>query len=481
MTDILIRDAMILTLDAEDRLIERGDILVRDGAIAAVGAVPPLEPGPGEAVRVIDGRNRLAVPGLVNAHMHSQSATLAGFADAVSHPAFMWLTQAHTARRTPDEIRLWVQLSALQMLTTGTTAAIDHFPGQRFTADDLDAVAAAWDETGMRAVLAMRFYDGTFGDILPDPAVVGADLAKAAEAILAPQPLAELEELMPDAVRRWHGRSGRLTLAPAPSNPDRCSDAALVFCADLAATHDLPIHTHLLETRRQAMIARERTGVTTVRHLADLGVLSDRWSCAHSIWLDDADIALMAETGAIAVHNPESNARIGAGTMRTPDMLAAGVRIALGTDGAGANDNLGMHEAMRAAAVLHRAALPDRRRWVTARDALRMATVGGAAAFRQTGRIGAIAPGYRADIVLYRLDHPSWTPVNDPVAHLVFAETGSAVDTVLVDGRVLVEDGRVRCFDTKLLYEEIRSSAAKLLRRNDDLFKIAQSIAAASP
>lgn len=481
MTDILIRDAMILTLDAEDRLIDRGDILIRDGAIVAVGSVPTPEPGPSEALRVIDGRNRLAVPGLVNAHMHSQSATLAGFADAVSHPAFMWLTQAHTARRTPDEIRLCVQLSALQMLTTGTTAAIDHFPGQRFSAADLDAVAAAWDETGMRTVLAMRFYDGAFGDILPDPTVVGADLAKAAEAILAPQPLGELKELMPDAVRRWHGRSGRLTLAPAPSNPDRCSDAALVYSAELAAAHDLPIHTHLLETRRQAAIARERYGVTTVRHLADLGVLSDRWSCAHSIWLDDADIALMAETGVIAVHNPESNARIGAGTMRTPDMLAAGMRIALGTDGAGANDNLGMHEAMRAAATLHRAALPDRRRWVTARDVLRMATAGGAAAFRQTGRIGAIAPGFRADIVLYRLDHPSWTPVNDTVAQLVFAETGSAVDTVLVDGRFLVDNGRTTEFDSELLYKEIRCMLALQRSRNADLFKIAESVATLLP
>jgi 5-methylthioadenosine/S-adenosylhomocysteine deaminase len=286
---------------------------------------------------------------------------------------------------------------------------------------------------------------------------------------------------MPDVIRRWHGRDGRLAVFPAPSNPDRCSDAALLFCAELAEEHDLGIHTHLLETRAQARIAAERYGTTTVAHLHALEILSNRWSCAHCIWLDDADIALMAAHGAVAVHNPESNARIGTGRMRTPDMLAAGVPIALGTDGSGANDNLVMQEAMRAAALLHRVDLPDRRRWVTARDALRMATAGGARAMRLDGRIGAIAPGYRADLALYRLDAPWWLPVNDPVAQLVFAETGAGVDCVMVDGRVLVDEGRVVAFDAAGALAEIGDMTRQLARRNEDLFAVAEAIARVVP
>jgi cytosine/adenosine deaminase-related metal-dependent hydrolase len=477
---LIIRDASVLA-GADGPFLQDADILIENGRIVSVGA--PVPPGTIARSRIIDGRGRLAAPGLVNAHMHSQSATMAGFADAVSHPAFMWLTQAHTSRRTPDEIRLAVLLSAMQMLLTGTTAAIDHFPGQRFTAADMDAVLSAWAETGLRVTLAMRFFDGPFTDILPEAAGFPPELAEKAAGIdlLKPQPLGELRELMPDIVRRWHGHRGRIGVCPGPSNPDRCSDAALVFCAELAQMHDLAIHTHLLETRAQVAIAQARHGSSTVTHLEDLGILSERWSCAHCNWLDDRDIALFARRGAIAVHNPESNARIGAGRMPTPAMLAAGVTIALGTDGAGANDNMAMHEAMRAAAFLHRADEPDRRLWVSAREALRMATLGGARAMRRDGQIGRIAPGMQADIVLYRLDAPFWLPLNDPVAQMVFAETGAGVETVLVDGRILVEAGRVTAFDTGGLAREIGEMARHLRQRNADLFAIAHAIASTMP
>lgn len=478
---VLIRQAMILTLDAGDRILECGDILIRDGVIEAVGMVPAVASATADLV--IEARGMLAVPGLVNAHMHSQSGTMAGFGDRLSHPAFMWLTQAHTSRRTPEEIRLVVLLCAAQMLQSGTTAAIDHFPGQKFTLAEMDAVLAAWAETGMRATLAMRFFDGPFADILPAGAGLPPELAAAAASvdILKPHPLAALREEMPEIVQRWHGHAGRIGVFPAPSNPDRCSDEALVFCAELADQHDLGIHTHLLETRAQAEIAARRYGTTTVEHLDRLGVLSDRWSCAHCIWLNDSDIARMAGHGVVAVHNPESNARIGAGRMRTPDLLAAGVPVALGTDGSGANDNLILQEAMRAAALLHRADLPDRTRWVSARDALRMATEGGARALRLEGRIGRLEPGCRADLALYRLDHPWWVPVNDPVAQLVFAETGAAVSHVLVDGRILVEDGRITSFDAAGALAEIRDRMASMKRRNADLFAVAEAIARAIP
>jgi 5-methylthioadenosine/S-adenosylhomocysteine deaminase len=474
MSLILLHDALILTLDAESQVIDGGYVLVRDHYIAEVG-VGSYAGDENPDLR-IDCRNRLIAPGLVNAHTHSQSSTMSGFGDRLSHPAFMWLTQAHTSRRTPDEIRLSVLLTAYGMMTSGTTAAIDHFPGQRFTLADMDAVLSAWSESGMRIALGMRFFDGSFSDIFPAaplPEMLKVRMGQIE--LLKPQPIAELSDLMDATIKKWHCRP-RLSVFPAPSNPDRCSDEALLLCAKMAERHDTGIHTHLLETKKQAELARARYGTTMVRHLEELGVLSDRWSCAHGIWLTDDDIELMAARKAIAVLNPESNDRLGTGLARAPDMLRRGMALALGTDGSGANDNLIMHEAMRAVAVAHRSSEPDRSRWITAGDALHMATAGGAAALRHK-KLGKISPGFAADLVVYRLDAPWWVPVNDIVTQMVFAETGASVDTVLIDGRVVVANGVVTTFDVDALLREVRSMSMSLRKRNADLFDVAHDIA----
>ncbi len=475
MTPTLIRDVSILTLDENDRFIERGFLLLSGDRIEQVGEGDP--PPFAGVVRRIDGSGKLAVPGLINAHGHSQSATLPGFGDRLSHPAFMWLTQAHTARRTPDETRLAVLLTAWAAMSSGTTAIIDHFPGQRFAMEDVEAVLSAWQETGMRVALGLRFFDGGFDDIFPAPGILPDALLEQLRqvSLLRPQPLGELQDLLGNSIRAWHRKSGRLSVFPAPSNPDRCTDAALQLCAELAQIHDTGLHTHLLETEKQARGAIRQFGMTSLARLKALGVLSDRWSFAHCCWVDREDIGLLADSGAVAVLNPESNARLGSGQAPVPALRDAGVRLALGTDGAGANDNLSMQEAMRAVATLHRASQPGRAEWVSARQALAMATAGGAQALR-TPMLGALAPGWLADIALYRLDAPAWLPVNDPVSQLVFAETGASVDTVIVGGRTVLDRGRPCNFDSVGLAAEIRAMARSLRLRNADLFAVADAI-----
>ncbi|HMJ42037.1 MAG TPA: amidohydrolase family protein [Pseudolabrys sp.] len=475
MSTLLLENGTILTLDAGERIIDNGYVLVRDNRIAAVGHGAYNAEAPD---RRIDCRNRLITPGLVNAHSHSPSSTMAGFGDRLSHPAFMWLTQAHTSRRTPDEIRLAVLLTAYGAISSGTTAIVDHFPGQRFTRADMDAALSAWRETGMRVALAARFYDGPFADIFPQVPFPD-DIAARAKDLLKPQPLGELRELLHDIIGTWHGRP-RLSVFPAPSNPERCTDDAMLLCAELAERFDTGIHTHLLETSKQADLAHKRFGTTIVKHLDELGVLSDRWSCAHSIWLTDADIVLMAEKQVTAVLNPESNARLGTGLANIPGLLRSGVPLALGSDGASANDNMVLHEAMRSVAMAHRAQQPDRSGWVSARETLRMATAGGAGVLRQAD-LGSIAPGQLADITIYRLDRPWWVPVNDIVCQLVFAETGAGVDSVIVDGELIMEHGVIKTFDVDSLVREVKAMAVSLRERNADLFAIANEIAALVP
>lgn len=455
---LLIRGALVMPGDGEWRAL-RLDLLICDGKIAAVGE--HLED---RGAKVVEGHNRLAVPGFVNAHYHSPLSILRGTADGLSHPAFMWQNQADTAGRTAQEVYVSALLGGIEMLATGTTGVMDHFGEQRFPLEHVDAAARAYRDLGMRAVLALRLFDEGYDDIEP-PGGLPPELARANP--LAPPPLEESLALLEAAVDAHDGK-GLVRVFPAPSNPGRCSDALLLACDELAKRRGLGVHTHLLETEIQTRIARERYGTTMVRHMDRLGVLSQRLSTAHTIWVGEDDIALLAERKVTAVHNPESNLKVGAGFMPLPAMRRRGVRVALGTDGASTNDNLVLHEAMRLAATLHRPREADRAQWTRAEDVLDMATAGGAAAL-QAPLLGRIAPGCDADVVLYDLARPRWTPCNDPAQQLVFGETGDSVHTVIVGGRVVVEDGRVLGVDEEQLLKEANGMLASIRQRNGAL------------
>jgi 5-methylthioadenosine/S-adenosylhomocysteine deaminase len=255
----------------------------------------------------------------------------------------------------------------------------------------------------------------------------------------------------------------------------------LALCQELAERYDTGIHTHLLETQVQAMLAQQRYGVTQVQPLQRLGLLTPRLSCAHTIWIDEDDVERLADAQAVVVHNPGSNLKLGTCLAPIPTMLACGVTVALGTDGVSTNDSPDLHRAMHLAAILHRPHEPRRARWVSAREARRMATQGGAKALRLAGQIGAIAVGMRADLVLYDLTAPQWVPLNDPIQHLVHVEDGSAVDTVLINGRVVVDQGPVTTFDAAALIAEARPMLAAIRARNAALDQVARRVAAVMP
>ena len=471
MGSLLIDSAAILTLDEAERFLERGSILIGGGGISQVGEVDRSK-----ADRVIDGRRFLAVPGLVNAHTHTPGALSAGTQDSASHPAFMWLNQADTSGRTPREVYVSAMLNSAQMLLGGITTSIDHFPAQNFGPEDVAAAVKAYRDSGMRTVLGLRVFDDDFGDIFPSDRPLPADLAKDLERIkpLPPKPLAETRRLIEDSIRLHHRPEERVSVFPAPTNPVRCSDELLTMCRELAERHDLGIHTHLLESKVQTSLAQRRYGRTMVQQLERLGLLSPRLSCAHTIWIEDEDIARLAASGTVVVHNPESNLKLGTGIAPIAKMLAAGVTVALGTDGSVTNDNLVLHEAIRLAAMLGRVAERERSKWVTARQALAMATEGGARAVQMPKSIGRIQAGYRADVVLYDLDTPAWTPFNDPVQQMVFAETGSSVHTVIVDGAVVVQDREIKAFDAAAIISEAKPMLRAIRSRNSDLYRFAR-------
>ncbi|MBM4297611.1 MAG: amidohydrolase family protein [Deltaproteobacteria bacterium] len=231
-----------------------------------------------------------------------------------------------------------------------------------------------------------------------------------------------------------------------------------------AEQNDLGIHTHLLETRLQAWGAHQVYGKSLCAHLAEIGFLSDRLSTAHGVWLDERQMALLAAAGASVVHNPASNLKLGSGIAPVAKLKAHGVNVALGTDGGDTSDAYSIFDQMRLAAYLSRVTQENPADWITAADALRMATVNGANAIPHwRGKLGRIAPGYRADLVLLK---PSLRlqPLSDIVHQLVFCENGQSVDMVLVDGKIVVEHGRLAGVDEAALLCQIEPLSRKMRR-----------------
>ena len=457
------------------------DITIVDGIIADIDRLRQA-PIP-EGAQQISGKDRLVCAGFVNAHTHSPLSMLKGTTDRKGHVEFMWTNQADTVGRGDEEIYISAVLGCLEMIRTGTTAAIDHYPEQNCTAEAVMPVARAYADTGLRAAIALRVFDQPYSDIeLAAAAPAGRDFAAnmAQANPLAPRPADELIDMTRDVASNWHGHLGRLAIFPGPSNPARCSDDLLVGCHSLARDLDTGVHAHLLETEVQRTLGIEAHGRSIVAHFDALGILDGRWSFAHTVWVDDDDIERLAESGAVVVHNPESNSKLGVGVAPIAKMLERGVTVALGTDGSSTNGNQNMFDAMSLAVLLPRIVGDPAADRVDSTAALCMATSGGARAMNAAGLLGEIAVGRHADMVLYDLRSFELAPLNDAVQQLVFSERGLSVKTVLVGGEVIYDDGSYSFGDADAVVSEALRMRQTQKMRNADLYRLASHLSEAS-
>jgi guanine deaminase len=253
----------------------------------------------------------------------------------------------------------------------------------------------------------------------------------------------------------------------APTIPLHCRDEFLVACRDLAADFDVGIHTHLAESKIQAVVGVQRYGRSLTAHVEHLGLLGPRFVAAHGVWLDADDMRRIGGHGGSIAHNPISNMRLGSGVADAVGMLRAGVNLAIGTDATTCNDNLNMYQTLHVAAVASHARGPDPAQWITASQALAAATVGSARALGFE-RIGRIAPGYAADIVFLNLDAPTLIPLNDPTIQLVMGEDGTSVEDVMVGGRFVVRARKLLTVDLSAL-----AARAATLRADIDARSVA--------
>ena len=473
MSATIIRGGRVLDVSAHRA--EPADVLVDGGVIREIGR--PEMPAP-EGAAALDARDRLLIPGLINAHTHAHGALVRGLAgDRV--PLELLLNQAGVLNgsRTLEDKYLSAQLSAIEMVRKGCTACYDmfvEFPAP--SVEGVHAVARAYGDVGLRAVVAPMMADRTFYQALPGLLDAVPPPARATVEALRATPYETSLATCREILRGWPFDRARVRPALGPTIPMHCSDAFITGCRDLAREFEVGIQMHVAESRGQAVAGAKKYGKTLTAHLGDLGLLGPRFTAAHGVWLDRDDMKRLGDAGGSVAHNPPSNVRLGSGVAATRMMLDAGVRVGIGTDSPSSSDTQNMFEAMRWASYLSRIATLDYRRWISAEEAFTMATHGSAGVLGMGDQIGRLAPGYCADIVLLDLTRPDFVPLNDALLQLVFSEAGAAVDTVMIDGRVVLDRGRLVTVDEQKVRVAAEAAAARLREANAGLVATAREL-----
>jgi 5-methylthioadenosine/S-adenosylhomocysteine deaminase len=473
VTSLILRGGMVLN-GRGDRFVQ-SDLLVIDNMIAEVG--PGLRFP--EGTTVIDAKGCAVLPGLVNAHTHAHNNLARATEDRWTLEDHISHGPAQMAGRTADEQRISALVGAIEMLKTGCTSAFDLFSAVPAPSPEAaDAVASAYAEVGIRAVLAPSVSDLVFYRTMPGLVeMLPSKLRRYAQGLIA-APESSLRDLLEGFVRRWHGAaSGRIQAAIAPSIPSQCSDEFMSTCVRLAREYGVGLHTHLCESKQQAVSGLGRWGRTVVSHLAQQGALGSDFVGAHAVWLTAEDIQQLGHLGASVAHNPASNLRLGSGLAPIREMIDAGVHVGLGTDGSATSDNLSMFEAMRSAALISRVRFPNRTdSWIGSDAAWRMATSASARVLGLAADIGALNPARKADIVLMRTDSIFTTPLNHALNSLVYCAPDACVETVIVDGRVVVRDGHVTTIDEAAIRSQAQAAADRLAHDNAGLWEAADAI-----
>ena len=469
---ILIRDAHVLTMDEQDREFSRADILIEGSKIAAIGPDLDVSSAPPD-LRSIEASGLLAMPGLINGHLHSPGNFLKGAVDDLPLEIFMLYEVPPFADRVPPTRLTYVRtmLGAIEMLKLGVTSVLDdafYLPAP--SAESIDALMQAYADSGMRATTALDQMNVVEYERQPFLADLLPEQLRAEMDETAFLPPAELLRHYGYLIDRWHGAcEGRLGAAVSCSAPQRVTPDYFAALCELSREHDLPFNVHILESKLQRVFGEERLGKSLVRYVSDLGLLDERMVVIHAIWVDDHDIDLLAGSGCVVAHNPVCNLKIGSGIMPFRRLRERGVPICLGSDEASVDDTANLWTVAKVAGIVHKISDPEYRKWPTAREILGCLFGGGARAMRLTGQVGVLAPGYEADIVLLDLNSIAFTPLNDIRRQLVFCENGSSVVMTIVAGRVVVEHGRLLTVDEEAIKAEVREFTAS---HRDEMNKV---------
>jgi len=427
MKKMLIKGATILDMRNDEPFA--GDILIEGDRIAGIG--PDI--GEAEADEVIQAEVMAAMPGLVNAHQHTPMSLLRGFSDDLK--LMDWLERKMLpaeARMTPEDVYWGAKLAMAEMIRSGTTAFADMYI-------HMNEIAAAVEETGMRASLTrgLVFKEDDGG-------------RRMAEAL--------------DLIKRWSGKAdGRITTMFGPHAPYTVPPERWREVIRIAEQEDIPIHTHLAETVEEVAMIRERYGMTPTEYLVHVGLFERAHVLlAHAVHLNRRDVGRLRGMRGGVAHNPVSNLKLGCGIAPVSDLIAQGITVGIGTDGAGSATTLDLFAEIRAAAWLQKLDCGDPAK-LPAMEALRMATVGSASLLGIAHEVGTLEAGKKADIMLIDLRKPHLQPVHNLASLLACSAVGADVDTTIVNGRVLMRGRRLLTIDEDELFAQVSKRARRIV------------------
>jgi 5-methylthioadenosine/S-adenosylhomocysteine deaminase len=436
--DIVITGGTLITMSTGMEIIEDSIIGIKDGHIVMVGQTKDKGRAAFKAQEKIDASGCIVLPGMVNTHTHLPMVCFRGMADDL--PLMDWLTKyifpAEARFVNKQMVYDGAMLAMAEMILSGTTTFCDGYFFE-------DTITEALRATGMRAIVSQGFADF----IMPDKS--------------------GFEKMMSAAnrfVKRWQSHAPMITPAFFCHSPYTCSPATLINVKKAAREADILYLTHLLENKDETDTILNRYGKKPVRHLLDLGVLDEQTIAVHCNWLTKEDMAIFADLGVKVSHNPESAMKLAAGVAPVPEMLRHGITVGIGTDGCASNNDMDMFREMDTTAKIHKVTSLDPT-VMSAETVLKMATIGGAKVLRLDKLIGSIEAGKQADIILVDMNQPHLTPLYNCYSQLVYAARGADVKTSIINGRIVMEDRRLRTIDLPTVMKNVRAIAADIITR----------------
>ncbi len=438
----LLYNVGILTMDASRRQYNRGAILIDGDRILNLGPSSALLAEVDETTERLDLEGRWILPGLINTHVHTSQQLARGIADDVD--LLTWLHDRiwpYESSMTAEDSYISSLLCGLEQIRSGVTCFAE--PGGQY----VDGMGRAVTELGLRGILAKSTMD--MGEGLP--AAWKEDTARALEVQI-------------DNLERWHGAAGgRIRVWFGLRTIFNNSDALIQKTKELADRYGVGIHMHVAEIREEVEFSRQTRGATTVTHLDRLGVLAHNFLAVHSVWLTEDEIRIFADRQVKVSHNPGAAMRV-LGFAKIPEMLAAGVCVALGTDGAPCNNRMSLIDDMWLASLIHKGRTLDPTA-VPAQSILAMATCDGARAVLWDDELGSLQPGKQADLVVINPNTAAMLPLHDPVANMVSALRTENVESVMVAGKWLMRDRKILTVDEAAVISEAKTRAADIVRR----------------
>jgi 5-methylthioadenosine/S-adenosylhomocysteine deaminase len=461
----LLRGATAITGDSLTYDSRALDILIEGDKIIAIEPAGTV----GVVDEIIDLSGKMLVPGLINGHQHSHEHFQRGRTENL--PLELWMHLVRTRQPialTPRQVYLRTLIGAIECLRTGCTTVVDDMAlGAAIDPAKIDAAMQAYEDIGIRALLGFAMMDKPIVDNFPFVLeLVPEKLANEMRAGARPDPQAHMA-LVQRLVKEHHPKENRVGVLVSASAPQRCTEAFLKQIRGLADDLDLPIITHVQETRMQVVTGQMFYGMPMVEYLNKIRFLKPATSLIHAVWLNPREIDALARSGATAQHNPWSNMLLGSGIQPVRPLLDAGVNVSLGSDGSCSTVTVNMLNVLGSAAAVSKLREQDFKKWLTAQEALSAGTIGGAKALGLQEQLGSIRIGAKADLVAYDLHTVTFTPLTDPIRQLVYAERGAGLNFAMVNGDVVIRDAKFTRIDEAKILREIQENYQSLQEQFD--------------